>query len=89
MSTADSKIGARGSESRTKTGENVCFLSTGSSKFGARGTKSRQKTGEMPLFCLPDPPNPGRAEPKVDKNQGKCVFFVYRTLQIRGARNQK
>ena len=56
-------------------------MSTGPSKFGARDLENRQKTGEMPLFCLPDSPNSGRAEPKVDKNWDECVIFVYRTIQ--------
>ena len=60
-------------------------MSTGLSETGVRGLESRQKLGEMSDFCLPDSPNPGRADLKVDKNRGKCVIFVYRTLQIRGA----
>ena len=38
----------------------------------------------MSDFCLPPTPKSARANLKVDKNQGKCVIFVYRTLQIRG-----
>ena len=64
-------------------------MSTGWSKFRARDLESRQKMGEMSLFCLPDSPKSGRAESKVDKKWGKCLFFVYWTLQIRSARSRK
>ncbi len=53
------------------------------------GHASRQKTGEMCLFCLPAGPNSGCAAPKVDKKRGKCLFFVYRLVQIQGARPRK
>ena len=46
-------------------------MSTGPSKFGARGTKSRQKLGGMCVFCLPGPPNSGRAVSKVEQNLQK------------------
>ena len=29
------------------------------------------------------------AEGKVDKNRGKCLIFVYQTLQIRSAQSRK
>ena len=50
------------------------------------GHASRQKTGEMPDFCLPAGSNSGCAVLKVDKKRGKCLFFVYRMVQIQGAR---
>jgi len=31
-------------------------------------------------FCLPDPSKLGCTDPKVDKNRGECVIFVYRPL---------
>ena len=49
------------------------------------GHASRQKKGEMCDFCLPAGSNSGRAVPKVDKKRGKCLFFVYRLVQIQGA----
>ena len=51
-----------------------------------RGTESRQKTEELLLFCLPDTSKSTRAASKVDKNRGECLFFVYRLVQIQGAR---
>lgn len=51
-----------------KNGENVSFLSTGHFENWARGPESRQKTGWMPLFCLPNSPNPERATLKVEQN---------------------
>ena len=53
------------------------------------GHASRQKTGEMCDFCLPDSSEMGRAASKVDKKRGKCVIFVYRLVQIQGARLRK
>ena len=50
------------------------------------GHASRQKTGKMCDFCLPDGSNSGRAALKVDKKRGKCLFFVYRLVQIQGTR---
>ena len=53
------------------------------------GHASRQKRGEVCDFCLPDSPEMGRAASKVDKKRGKCLFFVYRLVQIQGARLRK
>ncbi|EFZ34069.1 hypothetical protein HMPREF0542_11703 [Ligilactobacillus ruminis ATCC 25644] len=39
-----------------------------------------------PFFCLPAGSKLGRAALKVDKNREKCVIFVYRLVQIKGAR---
>ena len=47
------------------------------------------KNGENAFFCLPAGRNSGRADSKVDKKWGKCLFFVYWTLQIRPARSRK
>ena len=54
-----------------------------------RRGKSRQKPGEMCGFCLPAGRNSGRAVSEVDKKRGKCVIFVYRLVQIQGARPRK
>ncbi|RYS71517.1 hypothetical protein EAI77_10580 [Ligilactobacillus ruminis] len=48
----------------------------------ALGGESRQKMGEVLDFCLPDPPNLGHADPKVDKKWERYSIFVYLTLQI-------
>ena len=53
------------------------------------GHASRQKKGEMCDFCLTDSPEMERAASKVDKKRGKCVIFVYRLVQIQGARPRK
>ncbi|MFJ6910429.1 MAG: hypothetical protein ACIRZM_09460, partial [Ligilactobacillus ruminis] len=50
---------------------------------------NRQKPGEMFDFCLPPTPKTGRADLEVDKNREKCLIFVYRRLQKRGALNRK
>ncbi|WP_270398911.1 hypothetical protein [Ligilactobacillus ruminis] len=55
----------------------------------ALGGESRQKMGEVLDFCLPDPPNLGHADPKVDKKWERCSIFVYLTLQNQGMRIQK
>ena len=65
------------------------IFSTCWSKFRAHGTKSRQKPVGMSDFCLPSTPNSTRAASKVDKNWEKCLIFVYRRLQKRGALNRK
>jgi hypothetical protein len=51
-----------------------------------RGTESRQKTVGMADFCLPDTSKSTRAASKVDKKRWECLFFVYRLVQIQGAR---
>ena len=60
-------------------------ITTVDSKIGPRGLESRQKLGEMSLFCLLDSPKLGCADLKVDKKRWKCLIFVYRRLQKRGA----
>lgn len=59
------------------------------SSADGRIIKKRSEQKGKSDFWLPGSSKTGRAEPKVDKNWEKCVFFVYRTLQIRGVRNQK
>ena len=43
----------------------------------------------MSDFCLPDTSKMGCADPKVHKNRGKCVIFVYRRLKNRDAQTWK
>ena len=52
-----------------------------------RGPGSRQKPGEIFDFCLLDSPKLGCADPKVDKNWGKCVIFVYQALRKQSSPN--
>ena len=59
------------------------------SSADGRIIKKRSEQREKSDFWLPDSSKTGRAEPKVDKKRGECLIFVYRTLQIRSARNRK
>ena len=43
-----------------------------------RGTRSRQKQSKMNVFCLPPPSKSPRTDLKVDKNEAKQPYFVYR-----------
>ena len=56
---------------------------------GRAALKVEQKPEEMPDFCLPAGRNSGCEASEVDKNLGKCVIFVYRLVEIQGARPQK
>ena len=69
-------------------GNEPCCLIRRCPQNGARGPGSRQKPEGMCDFCLPAGPKLGCAAPKVDKSRGKCAIFVYRRIQIRGARNE-
>jgi hypothetical protein len=70
-------------------GNEPCCLIRRCPQNGARGPGSRQKPEGMCDFCLPAGRNSVRAEPKVDKNGGKCVIFVYRLVEIQCARPRK
>ena len=70
-------------------GNEPCCLIRRCPQNGARGPGSRQKPEGMCDFCLPAGRNSVRAEPKVDKNGGKCVIFVYQALQNRPVRPRK
>ena len=59
------------------------------SSADGRIIKKRSEQRGKSDFWLPDSSKTGRAEPKVDKKRGECLIFVYRTLQIRGARPRK
>ncbi|HCI90784.1 MAG TPA: hypothetical protein DHV90_08755 [Lactobacillus sp.] len=59
------------------------------SSADGRIIKKRSEQRGKSDFRLPDSSKTGRAAPKADKKRGKCLFFVYRTLQIRGVRPQK
>ena len=59
------------------------------SSADGRIIKKRSEQRGKSDFWLPDSSKTGRAEPKVDKKREKCLFFVYRTLQIRGVRLRK
>ena len=50
-------------------------------------SKSGASRRGKPDFCLPGSLKPGRTGPKVDKNGGKCLIFVYLTLRNRVVRN--
>ncbi len=41
------------------------------------------------LKAEPLPPSSVRTTSKVDKNRGECLIFVYRLVQIQGARPRK
>lgn len=59
------------------------------SRADGRIIKKRSEQRGKSDFRLPDSSKTGRAVLEVDKNWEKCLFFVYRTLQIRGGRPQK
>ena len=76
----------RGTESRQKAVGMSLFCLPAGPNSGGRGSESRQKTEELLLFCLPDTSKSTRAASKVDKKRGEWLFFVYRLVQIQGAR---
>ena len=51
--------------------------------------KEDRDRGRKSDFCLPEYSNPACAVLKVDKNRGKCLIFVYLTIQIRPAQTRK
>ena len=59
------------------------------SSADGRIIKKRSEQKGKSDFWLPDSSKTGRAASKADKKRGECLFFVYRTLLIRGARNRK
>ena len=59
------------------------------SSADGRIIKKRSEQRGKSDFWLPDSSKTGRAEPKVDKKRGECLIFVYRLIEIQGARPRK